>query len=638
MCGIVGIEFFDDAKTHDIKNWIKKTLTISSRRGKDSSGLSFLSQKNNYFNLSTFRSENSIEKTINQKEINDYIDNIYNKKNSRIRFVIGHTRLATNGNTINANNQPLLYNNNNSSLVFNGIICNSNKLIRLAKIKKNSLNDGVALWSLDKSNKFLKKIKGAFSFVKIHCLKKVGVSIMTNNGSLYQLTKPTKIIKNMFLSEESFFKKLNIYDYKQVKINQQILINFTSENKITKPTLTEVKSKEINKVTIFAIKKSLVSKKIKNRINNRIDYVLKKIKRCSKCILPNTHPFISFDMNGVCNFCLNHKDIPLQSKENFIKKIQLVNKKYGGKAILSSLSGGRDSSYALHILAHKLKIKPITYTYDWGFNTDIARRNVSIMTGELNLENIIIAADIRKKRENVKKNIIAWLKKPHLGIVPLFMAGDKQFISNANILKKELGIKLEIFSANKYEVTQFKEEFSGFKMWDDQNKSEHTNMRLISQIKMLYFYGLQFLLNHHYINSSIFDTLRGFINYYHSRVNELRIYDYYDWNENIINKTLIEKYGWETADDTSSTWRIGDGTQPFYNFIYFLFAGFTENDVLRSFLIRDKKINRDNALNIAIKENQPRYSTLEGYLNIVNIDSERTLSRILKLSEKYKLL
>ena len=175
-------------------------------------------------------------------------------------------------------------------------------------------------------------------------------------------------------------------------------------------------------------------------------------------------------------------------------------------------------------------------------------------------------------------------------------------------------------------------------MWDDQNKNKHTNMKLTSQIKMLYFYGLQFLLNHHYINSSILDTLRGFINYYHSRVNELRIFDYYDWNENIINKTLIEKYGWETADDTSSTWRIGDGTQPFYNLIYFLFAGFTENDVLRSFLIRDKKINRNDALNIVIKENQPRYSTLEGYLNIVNIDSEKTLSRIVKLSEKCKLL
>ena len=99
---------------------------------------------------------------------------------------------------------------------------------------------------------------------------------MSNNGLLYQLTKPPKIIKNMFLSEESFFKKLNIYDYKQVKLNQQILINFTSENKITKPTLTEIKSKEINKVTIFSIKKSLVSKKIKNRIEEEYLYDLNR--------------------------------------------------------------------------------------------------------------------------------------------------------------------------------------------------------------------------------------------------------------------------------------------------------------------------------------------------------------------------
>jgi hypothetical protein len=93
-----------------------------------------------------------------------------------------------------------------------------------------------------------------------------------------------------------------------------------------------------------------------------------------------------------------------------------------------------------------------------------------IMTGELNIENIIIAADIRHKRENVKKNVIAWLKRPHLGLVPLFMAGDKQFISNASLLKKELNMKLEIFAINKYEVTQYKEEFSGIKLWDEIDK------------------------------------------------------------------------------------------------------------------------------------------------------------------------
>ena len=40
------------------------------------------------------------------------------------------------------------------------------------------------------------------------------------------------------------------------------------------------------------------------------------------------------------------------------------------------------------------------------------------------------------------------------------------------------------------------------------------------------------------------------------------------WDENIINDTLLNKYKWEKSSDTDSTWRIGDGAAPFYNYIY----------------------------------------------------------------------
>ena len=51
------------------------------------------------------------------------------------------------------------------------------------------------------------------------------------------------------------------------------------------------------------------------------------------------------------------------------------------------------------------------------------------------------------------------------------------------------------------------------------------------------------------------------------------------WDENEINKTLINDYEWELAPDTTTTWRIGDGTAAFYNYVYKL-AGFTEHDTL----------------------------------------------------------
>ena len=48
----------------------------------------------------------------------------------------------------------------------------------------------------------------------------------------------------------------------------------------------------------------------------------------------------------------------------------------------------------------------------------------------------------------------------------------------------------------------------------------------------------------------------------------IHIYDYWKWDEDEINKVLINQYDWETATDTNTTWRIGDGTAAFYNYIY----------------------------------------------------------------------
>ena len=101
-------------------------------------------------------------------------------------------------------------------------------------------------------------------------------------------------------------------------------------------------------------------------------------------------------------------------------------------------------------------MKPITYTYDWGMVTDLARRNIARICGKLGLENILISADIKQKRRNIQLNVEAWLKQPELGIIPLFMAGDKQFFSYVNKVKRETGIIMDIWSMNRLENTDFK--------------------------------------------------------------------------------------------------------------------------------------------------------------------------------------
>ena len=71
--------------------------------------------------------------------------------------------------------------------------------------------------------------------------------------------------------------------------------------------------------------------------------------------------------------------------------------------------------------------------------------------------------DIKKKRSYIRKNVLAWLKKPHLGMVNIFTAGDKHFYRFLEKIKKQNEIDLNIWSYNPFEITHFKHGFLNIK-------------------------------------------------------------------------------------------------------------------------------------------------------------------------------
>src|SRR5690606_12364844 len=146
----------------------------------------------------------------------------------------------------------------------------------------------------------------------------------------------------------------------------------------------------------------------------------------------------------------------------------------------------------LHLIKKHLNMRPIAYTYDWGMVTDLARRNISRMCGALNVEHILVSADISGKREFVRKNVLAWLKRPNLGTIPLFMAGDKQFFYYANMLREQLDLGTILFSMNPLERTDFKVGFCGI----DENfkKDQHYNLSMFNKARLALFYGKEFML------------------------------------------------------------------------------------------------------------------------------------------------
>jgi hypothetical protein len=113
------------------------------------------------------------------------------------------------------------------------------------------------------------------------------------------------------------------------------------------------------------------------------------------------------------------------------------------------------------------------------------------------------------------------------------------------------------------------------------------------------------------------------------------LYDYIRWDEDDIDRLLFEEYDWERAIDTTTTWRIGDGTAAFYNYIYYTVAGFSEHDTFRSNQIREGVLARDEALRRVQGENQPRYATLKWYADVVQFDFERAIRVINAIPKLY---
>jgi len=356
------------------------------------------------------------------------------------------------------------------------------------------------------------------------------------------------------------------------------------------------------------------------------------LRRCTRCILPETMPFIAFDADGVCSYCRSYRPLRFagpEALEAAVAPHRARDRGDGSPDCVVGVSGGRDSLYSLHYAKRVLGLTPVAYTYEWGMVTDLARRNISRACARLGVEHVIVSADIRRKRRYIRDNVQAWLKAPDLGLIPLFMAGDKQYFHYLKTVARQVGAPLTLLGENMLERTDFKSGFAGVPPHNADPHHVYT-LPLADRLRMAAYYARAFLANPGYLNASLLDTAWAYACYYLASPRYLNLFTYIPWDEDEVVGTLTRDYGFERAPDTASTWRIGDGTAAFYNYIYYTAAGFTENDTFRSNQIREGLIGREAALGLARQENRPRWETLDWYLSIIGLEDEveRVIERI----------
>ena len=119
--------------------------------------------------------------------------------------------------------------------------------------------------------------------------------------------------------------------------------------------------------------------------------------------MDGTSEEISFDENGICNFCIQAqkslKEIEAE-KPNLNKIIERIKKDGQGKLYdcLVGLSGGVDSSTTLHH-AVRLGLRPLCFNVDTGYNKPEADENVLKMVEKLKVPFYRYVIDLKKFKE-----------------------------------------------------------------------------------------------------------------------------------------------------------------------------------------------------------------------------------------------
>jgi N-acetyl sugar amidotransferase len=110
---------------------------------------------------------------------------------------------------------------------------------------------------------------------------------------------------------------------------------------------------------------------------------------CKSCVMPDTKPDLPFDSDGVCNACRNFErkhgvhavSIDWSERKQQFEKIiaEHKGKSPSGYDCLIPVSGGKDSTYQVHMMKNVYGLNPLCVCFEPTIPTDIGRENLRMM-------------------------------------------------------------------------------------------------------------------------------------------------------------------------------------------------------------------------------------------------------------------
>ena len=343
------------------------------------------------------------------------------------------------------------------------------------------------------------------------------------------------------------------------------------------------------------------------------------MKRCTKCLLPETYANIKFDNNGICNVCRAKKVKPPYSEKdliNILNEEKEMARKQGRKYdCIIPFSGGKDSVFTLYIITKKYGMTPLVVTFNHLFFTDVIKRNQEKILNKIGAD----VVEFKPDWNIVKRLMLKSLEKSgdfcwhcHCGIyaypmqvavkfkIPLSIWGSSDFR-----MERDLGIKRDLeFFQKRITLGIQPEEMI------DENISIEDLQPFMPPAQKDY------------------DAIR-----------DIGLGNYLGWDVRKQVDLIKKELGWEESEVEGSFVKY-DKIECKYvgirDYLKFIKRGYGRTCKLASIDIRDGLMSRDEGLKLMEKYDGKRPDSLMPFLNDIELSEDNFLDICMKHKDAIK--
>lgn len=129
------------------------------------------------------------------------------------------------------------------------------------------------------------------------------------------------------------------------------------------------------------------------------------MKYCSRCVMPDTRPGISFNAQGVCSACQSYEKRKHIDWDKRYQELKALCDKYRGMNGSSydcaiAVSGGKDSHYQVYLMKEVLGMNPILFSVEDNFPmTEAGKHNLKNISESFGCNIISLKPDIRTQKK-----------------------------------------------------------------------------------------------------------------------------------------------------------------------------------------------------------------------------------------------